>query len=201
MVPCDFNPSFSASACWLPAISHALRSAVLLIPLFNADSGYRVNAYSVNSAAHNLVMGRPTETKASEFWCRIVEAWSEQGLPTSQNGIAKKLDMSQGSVRRWFTGDGLPTLETTTDIASRGRVCVEWILTGRGEKRPLTEDPQLRALLEVWNQLGKESRAHVLRTASNELAASRRASADFQNESISRGTVHDRRASYSTRRR
>jgi hypothetical protein len=61
-----------------------------------------------------------------------VQAWDRQGLPTSQNGVATKLNMSQGSTRRWFTGDGLPDTRQIIDIAQRGRVSIHWLLTGEG---------------------------------------------------------------------
>lgn len=44
--------------------------------------------------------------------------------------------MSQGSVQAWVRGQSLPTLETAIEIALRGKVCVEWLLTGRGPQFP-----------------------------------------------------------------
>jgi hypothetical protein len=135
----------------------------------NAQTVESVNANSVNATAQTVRMGRKAESIPSAFWQRLTEAWSEQDLPTSQNGVAQKLKMSQGSVGRWFHGEGLPELETCIDIADRGRVCVEWLLTGRLPKYPISRDPVIREIFETCEALDQAGRTAVLRAARGEL--------------------------------
>jgi transcriptional regulator with XRE-family HTH domain len=135
----------------------------------NAQTDNCVNAETVNVALQAIRMGRQAESEPSPFWRRLAEAWSEQELPTSQNGIAQKLKMSQGSVGRWFHGEGLPELETCIELAERGRVCVDWLITGRSPKYPISRDPLIREIFEICEQLAEPGRTAVLRAARGEL--------------------------------
>lgn len=168
-VPCELKPSFRAKADCPPTALQALSNAFLLMSPINAHSGKSVNAETVNAALQAMGMGRKAESAPSAFWQRLTEAWSEQGLPISQNGVATKLKMSQGSVGRWFHDEGLPELETCIDIAERGRVCVDWLLTGRAPKYPISKDPVLRELLETCEALHQDGRLRVLRASKGEL--------------------------------
>lgn len=142
---------------------------VSVMTSITAQAVESVNADSGNARGHNMHMGRKSESQPSAFWRRLTDAWSEQDLPTSQNGVATKLKMSQGSVGRWFHGEGLPELETCIDIAGRGRVCVEWLITGTLPKYPISRDPVLREIFEICESLDDSGRAMVLRTAKGEL--------------------------------
>lgn len=88
------------------------------------------------SAAMSPVSGNAKHQPESDFWIRLTVAMKSAGLPTTQMGVARKLSMSQGSVQRWVRGGGLPTLETTIELASMTGYCVEWLLTGRGPEKP-----------------------------------------------------------------
>lgn len=107
----------------------------------------------------------------TDFWKRLTAAWGARGLPVTQLGIAKKLGMSQGSVGRWKRGPGLPELDVVRDLAKKGDVCIEWLLTGRGPKRPMLIDEETNELLEAWRRLNANNRHHVRLTAKNALAA------------------------------
>lgn len=135
----------------------------------NAQTDNDVNAETVNVAMQAARMGRRAESEPSPFWRRLTEAWTEQDLPVSQNGIATKMNMSQGSVGRWFHGEGLPELETAIDLAQRGKVCVDWLLTGRLPKYPISRDPAIREIFEICLQLDETGRTTVLRAARGEL--------------------------------
>lgn len=136
----------------------------------NAQTVNSVNAYSANGARHSRAMGRQSESEPSEFWKRLVQCWAARNLPTTQNGIAKKLDMSQGSVRRWFLGEGFPETDTLIQIARLGRVSIDWLLTGK--HHPSGVDKDLDDLLEIWEYLDGTAREHVLRAARGEAALS-----------------------------
>ena len=179
--PCDFNSRSLASADCPPAASQASKRAancgaisredasVLTAP-FNARTVNRVNAYSAKRFGNMLPMGRPTESEPSDFWKRLVQCWGARNLPTSQNGIAKRLDMSQGSVRRWFAGEGFPETDTLIRIANLGRVSIDWLLTGKHHSSGVDKD--LDDLLDIWDQLDGQAREHVVRSARGEAAIS-----------------------------
>lgn len=136
----------------------------------NAKIVNSVNAYTGRTCVHHPVMGKKTETDPSPFWRRLAEAWERQGLPTSQNGVAAKLGMSQGSTRRWYTGDGYPETKVLIELATRGKVTVDWLLTGRLPKAPIRDSDPLARLIMIWNRIDDAGKAHLLRTAEGELA-------------------------------
>jgi hypothetical protein len=131
---------------------------------FNASTVYPVKTQSVNTLRHARRVGKKPEVQPSPFWQRLVKAWDRQGLPTSQNGVATKLDMSQGSTRRWYTGDGLPDTPQIIQIARLGRCSIHWLLTGEGLEA-VNPDQDTADLLRHWAILTPEARRAVLRTA------------------------------------
>jgi len=144
------------SACegYLAASSLTCKENRLLThALINAQTINAVNAYSDNGSMHTSVMGKRAETEPSEFWRRLTEAWSVKGLPISQNGVATKLDKSQGSTRRWFTGDGYPEIETLREIAKLGDVTVDWLLLGTLPRSPIGPKTALGQFLQIWEKL------------------------------------------------
>jgi len=168
-VPCDFKPRHRAKAVCPPTDLQASINASLLMRLINAQTVDVVNAGSVNGLRHSVGMGRKAESEPSAFWRRLTEAMREQDLPISQNGIAVLLDMSQGSVARWFHGEGLPEIATCRDLALRGEVSVDWLLTGRKPKYPLSKDPLMREIFDICEDLDETGRQIVLRAARGEL--------------------------------
>ena len=107
----------------------------------------------------------------SEFGKRLVTASAEAGIGIKQSELAKKFGVKQPTVNHWLSGEKLPTFKRTIAIAEQLGVCVEWLLTGRGDKRPsgsshepLTQD----------NEFGKsalEAAEWVQRTPSLEIQA------------------------------
>lgn len=136
----------------------------------NAQTGNAVNAYSANASVHSPSMGKRAESEPCAFWKRLAEAWGTRELPTSQNGVATRLNMSQGSTRRWFTGDGLPETETIMEIARLGKVTVDWLLSGHQPKTPIAPGSDLDRLLAIWGNLDHDDRSHILRAAEGQLA-------------------------------
>lgn len=136
----------------------------------NAQIVNTVNAYSANDLQQTPVMAKRAETEPSEFWERLLEAWKPKGLPVTQNGVATELDMSQGSTRRWYTGDGLPETEVLRVIAKKGDVTIDWLLNGTLPKRPTAAYTPLGRLLIAWDQLDDHSRDHVYKAALGQLA-------------------------------
>lgn len=136
----------------------------------NAQIVNPVNAYSANGPLHISRMGKQAETEPSEFWKRLTEAWGAKGLPTSQNGIAMRLEMSQGSTRRWFTGEGLPETKVLRDLASQGGVTIDWLLDERLPKSPIGKQTTLGKFLLLWEQLDEAGKERIHRAALGELA-------------------------------
>lgn len=130
----------------------------------NAQAANVVKTNCVNAMRQYRPMGKKPYGPGSPFWQRLVKAWGRQGLPTSQNGIANKLDMSQGSVRRWFTGDGYPEIPQLIEIARRGKCSIHWLLTDEGQES-LNYDPDTATLLRHWAVLTPEARISLLRAA------------------------------------
>jgi hypothetical protein len=136
----------------------------------NAQTVYNVNAYSGNQLPHDQAVGKRTESEPSPFWSRLMDAWTPEGLPTSQNGVATKLDMSQGSTRRWFLGEGYPETEVLKQIADLGKVTVDWLLSGELPKSRIGPNTPLGKLMIVWEQLDPGGREHVYQAAVGQLA-------------------------------
>lgn len=136
----------------------------------NAQNVKPVNAYTANGATHALKVGKRAETAPCDFWRRLTEAWAAKGLPTSQNGIAGKLDMSQGSTRRWYTGEGYPEIEILRKLASLGGVTIDWLLDERLPKSPIGKQTTLGKFLLLWDQLDEAGMERIHRAALGELA-------------------------------
>ncbi len=180
MEPCDLSPRLLASADWPPARSQASSNAVsvdgsislvsVLTAPFNAPNAKSVNAQTAKRTRNMGGMGRPTESEPAPFWKRLIQCWGARNLPTTQSGIAKRLDMSQGSVRRWYAGEGYPETETLIAIASLGRVSIDWLLTGKHHASGV--DKELDELLSIWDRLDGPAREHVVRAARGEAAIS-----------------------------
>jgi hypothetical protein len=115
-------------------------------------------------------MGRTAGSPPSKFWARLIEAFREQGLPTTQNGVAALLDMSHASVWGWYHGESQPELDTSRRLAIKGKVCVDWLLTGRKPKYPISSDAMLNKIIETCIDLDQGGREAVLRVARREKA-------------------------------
>jgi hypothetical protein len=136
----------------------------------NAQIVKSVNAYSANGLLHISPVGKKAETEPSEFWKRLTEAWGAKGLPTSQNGIAMKLEMSQGSTRRWFTGEGYPEINVLRDLATQGGVTIDWLLDERLPKSPIGKQTTLGKFLLLWEELDEAGKERIHRAALGEIA-------------------------------
>lgn len=169
-VPCELSPKRRARALWPPTALQASRNASVDMPLINAQTDISVNANSGNRDLQTVRMSRRPVLKPSDFWLRLEEilkgnpAWE----PINPNNIATKLDMSQGSVHRWFTGPGKPELETALQFARIGGVHVEWLLDGKKPKYIISKNPAMRELFEMCEGLDEDGIKAVLRSAEGE---------------------------------
>lgn len=136
----------------------------------NAYTVNRVNAYTANEVTHHGRVGKRSESEPSEFWSRLTEAWKPKGLATSQNGVATKLNMSQGSTRRWYVGEGYPETEVLREIAELGGVTIDWLLNGTLPKSPIGKTTALGRFMLAWEQLDDRGKEHVYQSAVGQLA-------------------------------
>jgi hypothetical protein len=136
----------------------------------NARCANPVNANCGNTLGHSSRMGRSTQSQGSEFWQRLVEAWGEAGLPTSQNGIAKELGMDgNGVTGRWYRGETIPPPAQLIKLAKRGKVTVDWLLTGDPPRSRAIPGTPLYALLTAWDGTADQGRTHVIESAQGQL--------------------------------
>lgn len=105
-----------------------------------------------------------THPMSSPFWDRVTEAFAEAGLETSQTSVARALDVGQSAVQKWAKGAGYPTLRKCIQIAKLTGVSVEWLLTGRGNKKQQGEnmDDLTQTLLDLWDSLSDAAKSEVL---------------------------------------
>lgn len=186
-VPCDLRPNARARALCPPAAVHASNKASLVMKPINAQTVNSVNAATGNRPPDNARMGRTAVRPASAFWARLEEALGDHPAyrPLNANSLSKKLGMSQGSVYRWYIGDGKPELDTALKLAKDGGVSVDWLLNNIRPKYPIAKDPALRELLELCEQLDAEGRDRILRAARGELLQQR---GDDREEQTKRGS-------------
>ncbi len=100
----------------------------------------------------------------SEFWNRLVEAFTDAGLDHSQTAIARQLGIAQSAVAKWANGSGYPHLRKCLYIAEMTGVSADWLLTGRGNKKQGDGhmDESTQALLAQWAELPASTKREVL---------------------------------------
>lgn len=87
--------------------------------------------------------------KYPEFPKRFLALVLEQKTNPSQAEIGKWLGVSQPTINSWLAGEALPGMNKATDVALKLNCCVEYLLTGRGPKRPgvdLTDETHRRIM-------------------------------------------------------
>lgn len=100
-------------------------------------------------------------TKRS-FWERVQEALVDAGLPNTQAAAGRLIGISQPSVHEWSKIDGYPTIANARTLALKLGVCVEWLYTERGPKRPPPVDATAQRLWEIWPRLDDVSKGEIL---------------------------------------
>lgn len=95
--------------------------------------------------ADNLLMS-PERTQFVE---RLVDVVEELNYPEHgrQTALARRYKLTQPSVRKWFTGEAMPSYEIAADLCKRSMVAYEWLMTGRGEKYLLDTEGMNKTVL------------------------------------------------------
>lgn len=111
--------------------------------------------------------GMPKKTERSVL-DRLVEAMREKGLPTTQVAIAGILGIKQASVSEWKHAS--PKLEHAAQLAMRLNICVEWIYSERGPKRPgPPAEIAAHKLWDLWGRLDDDMKQRVIGYASGQI--------------------------------
>lgn len=89
-------------------------------------------------------------------------------MKPTQTGAGKLIGVSQPAVNDWTLGK-YPTMENALALAAKLNVCVEWLLTERGPKKPLPQDATAQRLWELWPQLDDVTKGELIGMASGML--------------------------------
>lgn len=109
-----------------------------------------------SGAGDTLPMGRTP-------WIRIQEAMRDKGLNPTQAECAGLLGVRQPSVSEWASGETAPSIENARKLAKKLNVCVEWILTEQGPKRPGPPmEPEAQAVWDAWGRVPPDDRGRVV---------------------------------------
>lgn len=133
------------------------------------DSNICARGYPYAFLRHNF---RVAKYATRTCWARVKEALAEAHLPATQAFVAKQLGMSQPSVSEWNLEGGFPTIQNTISLSKLLNVNVEWLLTERGPKRPLPQDPAAQRLWDIWSQLDDVTKGELIGIASGRLQRS-----------------------------
>jgi transcriptional regulator with XRE-family HTH domain len=96
---------------------------------------------------------------------RLMQAYAEKypAEATTQKVVGERLGIAQSDISRYKTGERLPRWERVIGVAVELNIAVEWLLTGRGPKRPIQElPPGIEELLEFWDKLPPEAQSTVI---------------------------------------
>ena len=84
-----------------------------------------------------------------------------------QTPLAIMFNIKQPSVRKWFTGESVPSYEYIVELCKKTKVAHEWLMTGRGPKfvdlsADLTKDYEIASLIQTAHMLRETGRDNEL---------------------------------------
>lgn len=104
--------------------------------------------------------------KERSFYDRAMEGLRERfprDKPT-QGKLAALAGVKQPSVNDWK--EGSPAIDTGVRLAESLGLCVEWLYTERGPKRPAKASPDtLGPLSPIWGELNERQKAQLAKYA------------------------------------
>ena len=71
----------------------------------------------------------------------------DKGIKT-QIELSAWMGFSKSIISAWMRGEKIPSMDTALKIAEMFGICVEWLLTGKGQKYP-NDPPDLRNVIDV----------------------------------------------------
>jgi DNA-binding XRE family transcriptional regulator len=151
-------PSSSPSRACVVSVS----SSQALSRCMDANIGDSYSA-SIGDSFGALGQHQRMQKKAVRtFWIRVKEALEDSKLPATQAYVAKFLHVAQPSVSDWNKAGGFPTLENAIKLAHHLHVCVEWLYTENGPKRPLPPDVVAQRLWDLWPRLDDATKGEIV---------------------------------------
>lgn len=161
---CD-TPIALANSSWVVSVL-ASQARSRSIPRIIGDSYASSIGHTYAIASQNRNVSKST---TRTFWERVQEAMVDAGMKPTQTAAAKLIGVSQPSVAEWNDLDGYPTIANAVALGRKLRVCVEWLLTERGPKRPLPEDPTAQRLWDIWPRLDDVTKGELIGKAQERL--------------------------------
>ena len=104
----------------------------------------------------------PKRPRERTVWERIAEALEDADRPANQPEAAKICGIEQPSVSDWNKSNKGPALGNALTLAKALNICVEWIYTERGPKRPVPPEYCADQLWSVWQRLSDTEKASIL---------------------------------------
>ena len=130
---------------------------------YNTAGDKNTSTRSDNEVRHSRRM--PKFAKTSALWERLTRARLDARPPlsTRQEDIAKEVGVGQTAVSGWKTGDKVPELDKGMVLAKKADICLEFLYTGRGPRRPWGDvTTPLGRLVEVWERLDEMEQSQLL---------------------------------------
>jgi transcriptional regulator with XRE-family HTH domain len=98
-----------------------------------------------------------------DFYERVVEAFTDASLSTTQTAIAEAAGLQQPAVSKWKQGESFPGYDVAIRLAQRASVSVSWLWLGVGNKKNGGNmDDQTVALLDAWHRMPEQARVELL---------------------------------------
>lgn len=74
------------------------------------------------------------------FSLRFKEILADKGYPGwgRQRFVAQQFKVAHPSAKKWLDGDNYPEIAKLAEIAEWGDTTIDWLITGRGPKHPLS---------------------------------------------------------------
>lgn len=94
------------------------------------------------------------------FYARLIEAFKDADLSTTQTSIAAFLNINQSAVAKWKSGESFPSWDNVVKLAQRANVSVTWLYLGSGDKHEM--DEQTKKMLDAWHEMSESARAELL---------------------------------------
>lgn len=114
-----------------------------------------------------MTYNKPEQSVIDEFATRLQSLVKAHDPDDSFDTLGKHFGISSPGFQKWFKGQSMPKMENACLIALRYQVCVEWLLTGRGDMKIKSSESELDKVMAL---LPMEAQAKVVENARAYLA-------------------------------
>lgn len=104
------------------------------------------------------------------FAQRLISICEEKNLQMwgRQITLGKMFGVSQNGAKKWLDGESWPRMETMIKIAAWAEVSIDWLITGRGEKRQIVSiTPEEQQLLDLYRHADDRGQIDIHMVAQN----------------------------------